>query len=253
MFPWVRRTALRKLPSSRIVAAMSVHINAKPGQIAETVLLPGDPLRAQYVAETFLENAQCYNRVRNMLGFTGIYRGKRVSVQGTGMGMPSLGIYVHELINSYGAKRLIRIGSCGALQEDIALRDVILAVSACTNSAMNRLRFKGMDYAPTSDFSLLLSAWQAAGRLGIPVRAGSVLASDTFYDDDPNGWKLWAEYGVLAVEMESAALYTIASKFRVQALSILTVSDSLPHGTAVSAEERERTFDAMVRLALELV
>nr|MBP7494831.1 purine-nucleoside phosphorylase [Spirochaetales bacterium] len=186
---------------------MSIHISAKPAEIAETVLLPGDPLRAEFVAKTFLKDARCYNRVRGMLGFTGTYQGKRVSIQGTGMGMPSLGIYVHELIQSYGARRLIRIGSCGTLQEEIQLRDVILATSASTNSAMNRLRFKGMDFAPTADFHLLLQAWQSAERLGIPVRVGSILSSDTFYDEEPDAWKLWAEYGVLAVEMESAALY----------------------------------------------
>lgn len=232
---------------------MSIHISAKPGEIAETVLLPGDPLRAEFVAETFLKDARCYNRVRGMLGFTGTYRGKRVSIQGTGMGMPSLGIYVHELIQNYGARRLIRIGSCGTLQEEIQLRDVILAVSASTNSGMNRLRFKGMDFAPTADFRLLLQAWQAAERLGIPVRVGSILSSDTFYDEDPDAWKLWAEYGVLAVEMESAALYTLAARFKVQALAILTVSDSLPLKTAVNAEERERSFQDMVEVALELV
>ncbi|MFQ3620341.1 MAG: purine-nucleoside phosphorylase [Spirochaetales bacterium] len=232
---------------------MSVHIGAKMGDIAETVLLPGDPLRAKYVAEKFLESPVCYNQVRNMLGFTGTYRGQRVSVQGTGMGIPSIGIYVHELIHSYGAKKLIRIGSCGALQEDLALRDVVLAVGACTNSSVNRLRFKGMDYAPIADFSLLLQAYEAAENLGIPVRAGNILSSDTFYDDDPDGWKLWAEYGVLAVEMESAILYTLAAKYKIQALSILTVSDSLPKKTATSAEERERTFDSMVHLALQLI
>ncbi|HOV37229.1 MAG TPA: purine-nucleoside phosphorylase [Spirochaetales bacterium] len=232
---------------------MSIHISAKPGEIAETVLLPGDPLRAEFVAKTFLKDARCYNRVRGMLGFTGTYQGKRVSIQGTGMGMPSLGIYVHELIQSYGARRLIRIGSCGTLQEEIQLRDVILATSASTNSAMNRLRFKGMDFAPTADFHLLLQAWQAAERLGIPVRVGSILSSDTFYDEEPDAWKLWAEYGVLAVEMESAALYTLAARFKVQALAILTVSDSLPLKTAVSTEERERSFQDMVEIALELV
>jgi len=232
---------------------MSIHISAKPAEIAETVLLPGDPLRAEFVAKTFLKDARCYNRVRGMLGFTGTYQGKRVSIQGTGMGMPSLGIYVHELIQSYGARRLIRIGSCGTLQEEIQLRDVILATSASTNSAMNRLRFKGMDFAPTADFHLLLQAWQSAERLGIPVRVGSILSSDTFYDEEPDAWKLWAEYGVLAVEMESAALYTLAARFKVQALAILTVSDSLPLKTAVSTEERERSFQDMVEIALELV
>lgn len=234
------------------VKKLSIHINAKPGEIAETVLLPGDPLRAQFVAETFLESPLCYNRVRGMLGFTGTYKGKRVSVQGTGMGMPSHGIYVHELINFYGAKRVIRIGSCGAVRPDIGLREILLAMSASTNSNMNRLRFKGMDYAPTADFDLLMKAYAAAGRLGIPVRAGNILSSDTFYDDDPDIWKLWADYGVLAIEMETSTLYTLAAKFKVRALSILTVSDNIPLGTAVSAEDRQSSFSDMVKVALEL-
>lgn len=232
---------------------MSVHLEAKPGEVAETVLLPGDPLRAKFVAETFLENPVCYNNVRGMMGYTGSYKGRRVSVQGTGMGMPSQGIYVHELINFYGAKRVIRIGSCGTLQKEIALREVLLAMSASTNSSMNRLRFGGMDYAPTADFGLLLRARDAAAALGIPVRAGNILSSDTFYDDDPDAWKLWAGYGVLAVEMETSILYTLAAKFRVEALSILTVSDNIPLGTAVSSADRQSSFRDMVRLALELV
>lgn len=232
---------------------MSVHLEAKPGEVAETVLLPGDPLRAKFVAETFLENPVCYNNVRGMLGYTGSYKGRRVSVQGTGMGMPSHGIYVHELINFYGAKRVIRIGSCGTLQKEIALREVLLAMSASTNSSMNRLRFGGMDYAPTADFGLLLRARDAAAALGIPVRAGNILSSDTFYDDDPDAWKLWAGYGVLAVEMETSILYTLAAKFRVEALSILTVSDNIPLGTAVSSADRQSSFRDMVGLALELV
>ena len=231
---------------------MSVHIGAKKGDVAKTVLLPGDPLRAKYVAETFLENPVCYNQVRGMLGYTGAYRGKRVSVQGTGMGMPSHGIYVQELIEFYGAKQLLRIGSCGSVQKEIGLRDVLLALTASTNSSMNRLRFKGMDFAPAADFELLLKAYEAAKRLGLSVKAGNILSSDTFYDDDPDAWKLWAEYGVLAIEMESSILYTLAAKFKVKALSILTVSDNIPLGTAVSAEDRQTSFADMVRLALEL-
>ncbi len=231
---------------------MSVHIGAKKGDIADIVLLPGDPLRAKFVAEKFLENPFCYNQVRGMLGYTGTYRGKRVSVQGTGMGMPSHGIYVHELINFYGAGRLVRIGSCGAVQETIHLRDVLLAMTASTNSSMNRLRFKGMDYAPAADFELLLKAHEAAERMGLPIRSGNILSSDTFYDDEPDAWRLWAEYGVLAIEMETSILYTLAAKFKVKALSILTVSDNIPLGTALSAEDRQSSFDDMVKLALEL-
>ena len=231
---------------------MSVHLGAKPGDVAETVLLPGDPLRAQFVAENFLENPVCYNRVRGMLGYTGTCGGRRVSVQGTGMGMPSHGIYVHELIAFYGVRRLIRIGSCGALQKELPLRDIVLAMSASTNSSMNRLRFGGMDYAPTADFDLFMRAVDAARRLNIAVKAGNILSSDTFYDDDPETWKLWAEYGVLAVEMETSILYTLAAKFNVKALSILTVSDNIPAGTAVSSADRQSSFRDMVRLALEL-
>jgi purine-nucleoside phosphorylase len=232
---------------------VSLHISAAAGDIAETVLLPGDPLRARFVAETFLENPVCYTQVRGMLGYTGLYKGKRVSVQGTGMGMPSHGIYVHELIHSYGAKRLIRIGSCGSYRKDIALRSVVLAMSASTDSAMNALRFRGMSYAPTADFDLLLQAHEAAVRLAIPVFAGNVLSADTFYDDDSDAWKLWAGYGVLAVEMETAILYTLAAKFGVKALSILTVSDNFPEKTAASHEERQTSFQDMIKIALEII
>ena len=231
---------------------MSIHLAAKPGDVAETVLLPGDPLRARFVAENFLEDPVCYSQVRGMLGYTGRHKGRRVSVQGTGMGMPSHAIYVHELINFYGARRLIRIGSCGSLQKDLPLRGMVLAMSASTDSNMNRLRFGGRDFAPTADFGLLTRAAEAAKNLGVPVRAGAVLSSDTFYDDDPGSWKLWAAYGVLAVEMETAGLYTLAAKYQVPALSILTVSDHIPDGTALSAEDRESSFRDMVKVALEL-
>jgi purine-nucleoside phosphorylase len=230
---------------------VSLHIGAAAGDIAETVLLPGDPLRAQFVAENFLENAICYTKVRGMLGFTGTYRGRRVSVQGTGMGMPSHGIYVHELIESYGAKRLLRIGTCGAYREDIPVKSVILAMSASTDSAMNRRRFQGMSYAPTADFDLLLGAHRAAARLGVRVFAGGVFSADTFYDEDPQDWRLWAGYGVLAVEMETAILYTLAAKAGVKALSVLTVSDNFPLKTAASSEERRSAFVDMMKIALE--
>jgi purine-nucleoside phosphorylase len=231
---------------------MSLHIGAAAGDIAETVLLPGDPLRARFVAETFLENPVCYTQVRGMTGYTGLYKGKRVSVQGTGMGMPSHGIYVHELINSYGAKQLIRIGSCGSYRKEIPLRSIVLAMSVSTDSAMNALRFRGMSFAPTADFGLLLRAREAALALGVPVFAGNVFSSDTFYDDDPEAWKLWAAYGVLAVEMETAILYTLAAKFGIKALSVLTVSDNFPEKTAASQEERQTSFQDMMKIALEL-
>jgi purine-nucleoside phosphorylase len=230
---------------------MSIHIGAKPGQIAEAVLLPGDPLRAQFVAEKYLEKAECHSRVRGMLGFTGLYKGRRVSVQGTGMGIPSLSIYVHELAADYGAKRLIRIGTCGALREEIALGDVLLAMAAGTDSAINRLRFGGADFAPAASFELLLRAYEIARARGVPVRVGTVLTGDLFYTDDPDFWKLWARYGVLAAEMETAALYTIAAGFGVQALSILTASDSLVTGATATAEERQQGYTAMMELGLE--
>jgi len=230
---------------------MSIHIAAKPGEIAETILLPGDPLRAKMIAETFFENPVCYNEVRGMYGFTGTYKGKRVSVQGTGMGMPSISIYANELITSYGVKNLIRVGTCGAMQPDLGLRDVILAMSASTGSNMNRLRFRGMDYAPTANFELLRRAYEAAVRKGIPVKVGSILSHDVFYDEDPDAWKLWASFGTLAVEMEAAELYTLAAKFGVRALAVLTVSDSMVTKQLTSAEERQKSFTNMVEIALE--
>ncbi len=231
---------------------MSIHIGAKQGDIAEAILLPGDPLRAEFVAERYLENPVCYNRVRGMLGFTGTWKGRRVSVQGTGMGQPSLSIYVNELIREYGVKTLIRIGSCGAAQEGVAVRSLVLAMSASSDSAMNQERFHGMAYAPTADAELFVTAYEMARRRELEVAAGSILATDTFYTDDPDAWKRWAEYGVLALEMESAALYTLAAKYRARALTLLTVSDSLITGEALSAEDRQTSFTEMAELALDL-
>jgi purine-nucleoside phosphorylase len=227
------------------------HIDAQKGQIAESILLPGDPLRAKYISEKFLKNAICYNSVRGMLGFTGEYKGKKISVQGTGMGIPSISIYVNELITEYQVKNLIRIGTCGSLQADVAIRDVILALSASTDSSMNKIRFNGLDYAPTADFELLNKSWTIAKDMGIPAKAGSVLTSDTFYGDEPDWWKKWASYGILTVEMETAALYTLAAKFKVRALSLLTVSDHIITGETCTPEERQKTFDQMIELALE--
>lgn len=231
---------------------MSVHIGAAKGDIAETILLPGDPLRAKMIAETFLENPVCYNEVRGMYGFTGTYQGKRVSVQGTGMGVPSISIYVNELISEYGVKNLVRVGTCGALQKNVGLRDVILAMGACTDSKVNDLRFKGMNYAPTASFDLISKAVGAAEKCGITPHVGNVMTSDTFYQDDQDGWKLWASYGVLAVEMETAELYTLAAKFGVKALSVLTVSDQIVTQEVTSAEERQNTFRQMIEIALSL-
>ncbi|HPA34777.1 MAG TPA: purine-nucleoside phosphorylase [Chitinophagales bacterium] len=229
---------------------MSVHIGAKKGDIAETILLPGDPLRAKHVAETFLQDAVCYNEVRGMYGFTGYYNGKRVSVQGTGMGIPSASIYINELIREYDVKNLIRIGTAGSLQPHIHVKDVVIALAASTNSAVNWNRFRGSDFAPTADFDLLLKAYHAAKDLNIPIKAGNVLSSDEFYDDDPDFYKKWAEYGVLCVEMETAALYTIAAKYGAKALGIFTISDSLVTKEACSAEERQHSFNDMVKIAL---
>lgn len=232
---------------------MSIHIGAQAGQIAPSILLPGDPLRARFIAERFLENAICFNQVRGMLGFTGEYQGKRVSVMGTGMGMPTLSIYVNELIREYGVKTLIRVGTCGALQADLKLGDIVLALTASTNSQINKLRFGGMDYAPAASFGLLMKAYAAAQRRGIPVTVGGIYSSDTFYNDDPDWWKLWAAYGALVAEMETNALYTLAAKYQVEALSILTVSDNVVTGDEATAEQRERDFPQMAELALEIV
>ncbi|HEY8534067.1 MAG TPA: purine-nucleoside phosphorylase [Micromonospora sp.] len=233
---------------------MSTHIGAEPGEIAERVLMPGDPLRARWIAETFLENARCYSTVRGMLGFTGSYQGVRVSVQGSGMGMPSAAIYVHELVTEYGVRTLIRVGSCGALTDDLRLRDVLAASATSTDSNMNRVRFAGLvDYAPVADFGLLRTAVDVADRHGVPLRVGPVFSTDTFYPDRADLYDTLADFGVLAVEMESAALYTIAARYRCRALTLLTVSDHLRTGERTSAQERERGFHQMVRIALDTV
>lgn len=230
---------------------MSTHIGAMPGEIAPRVLLPGDPLRAKWIAETYLQDAKCYSTVRNMLGFSGTYQGVEVSVQGSGMGMPSASIYAHELMAEYGVTTLIRVGTCGALRADMALRDVVAASAAATDSAMNRMRFDGLvDYAPVADFDLLRAAVDIAAAQGVPLRVGQVLAADAFYTDRPDLFDRLAEYGVLAVEMESAALYTIAARFRARALTLLTVSDHIKTGEKSTAAEREQTFGTMVEIAL---
>lgn len=232
---------------------MSIHISGQPGDIARTVLLPGDPRRAEYVAQTFLDNPVQYTDTRGMLGFTGEYRGRRVSVQGTGMGMPSALIYCHELVREYGVDTLIRIGSAGALRTDLPVRSLVAAMSACTDSSFNRRRFGGADFAPTASFDLLQAAVAAAGARDIPIRVGSVITSDEFYQDDPGYWQTWADYGVLCAEMETAAIYTVAAKYGIRALSLLTISDSIVAPEALSADERERGFDQMISVALDLV
>ena len=230
---------------------MSVHIGAKPGEIAETILLPGDPLRAQYIAETFLEGATCYNHVRGMLGYTGTYKGKRVSVQGTGMGVPSISIYVNELMQSYGVQNLIRVGTCGAIQEDIKVRDVILAMSASSDSQTNRLLFNQVDFAPTANFDLLHKAFQVATERNLSVKVGNIFTSDSFYRESMDLYKKLASYQVLAVEMESSALYTLAAKYKRNALSVLTVSDHILTGEETTSEERQTTFNEMIEVSLE--
>ncbi|MEV4631530.1 purine-nucleoside phosphorylase [Micromonospora sp. NPDC049523] len=231
---------------------MSTHIGAQPGEIAERVLMPGDPLRAKWIAETYLEDAKCYSSVRGMYGYTGTWSGVEVSVQGSGMGMPSASIYAHELINDYGVKTLIRVGSCGALSEDLQLRDVLAASGSSTDSNMNRVRFDGLiDYAPVADFGLLRTAVEVAERRGISMRVGPVLAADAFYTDRPDLYDALALYGVLAVEMESAALYTIAARYKARALTVLTVSDHIKTGEKTTSQEREQTFGQMVEIALD--
>lgn len=231
---------------------MSVHIGAAAGEIAERVLLPGDPMRAKWIAETYLDNPTCYTEVRGMLGFTGTWQGVRVSVQGSGMGMPSASIYTHELINEYGVQSVIRIGSCGALAMDLDLGDVIAAIGSATDSNMNRTRFDGLvDYAPVADFGLLRTSVEVAERRGVAMRVGPILAADAFYTDRPDLYDTLADYGVLAVEMESAAIYTIAARYKARALTILTVSDHIKRGEAMDSARREKGFGDMVQIGLD--
>ncbi|MBZ9729039.1 purine-nucleoside phosphorylase [Salegentibacter sp. JZCK2] len=229
---------------------MSVHIQAKKDEIAENVLLPGDPLRAKWIAENFFENAVCYNEVRGMLGFTGTYKGEKISVQATGMGIPSALIYCTELITEYGAKKLIRVGSAGSYQKDLKVNEVVLAMAASSNSGFNKAKFQHADFAPTVDFELFMNAVKFAKNNGIKFRAGNVLSSDVFYEENDMTYEKWAEYGVLCVEMETAGLYSVAAKHKVQALSVLTVSDSLVTGEHLPAKDREQSFSRMVEIAL---
>ena len=230
---------------------MSIHIAAKDGEIAETILLPGDPLRAKFVAENFLKDPIQYTDVRNILGFTGTYKGKRVSVQGTGMGIPSISIYVNELFREYGVKRAIRIGTAGSINENVKIRDLVLAMSACTDSGANSHRFGNRNFAPTASFSLLKKAWEIATEKGWQPKVGSVVSDDLFYTEESDEWKLWAKFGCLALEMECAELYTLAAKYGREALGIMTVSDSLVTGESTSSQERQTTFTRMMEVALE--
>lgn len=231
---------------------MSTHINAQKGAVAKNILLPGDPLRAKFIAENFLENPVCYNEVRGMFGFTGTYKGVPVSVQGTGMGQPSLSIYVTELFREYGVENAIRVGTCGAVSEDTKIRDTIIVSSACSDSSLLNQRFGSLHFAPTADFKLLKTADSIAEKMGIPYSVGSVASSDFFYDINQN-WKKWAQYGVKGIEMESAELFTLASQFKKRALAIMTVSDHIVTGESTSAEERQSTFTNMIYLALDTI
>ncbi|MCU7192244.1 purine-nucleoside phosphorylase [Turicibacter sanguinis] len=235
------------------MAIPTPHIGCtEQGIIAETVLLPGDPLRAKYIADNFLEDVVQFNTVRNMFGYTGTYKGKKISVMGSGMGIPSIGIYSYELIHFYGVKNLIRIGSCGSLQEDVKIRDVIIGMGACTNSNYaSQYNLLGT-YAPIASYQLLSKAVKVAAEKEIDVKVGNILSSDIFYDADADSWKKWAKMGVMGVEMEAAALYMNAAYAGVNALCILTVSDSLVTHEVTTAEERQNTFTKMMEIALEL-
>lgn len=226
------------------------HNVAPQGAFAETVLMPGDPLRAKYIAETFLENAEQITAVRNMYGFTGTYQGKRLSVMGHGMGIPSVSIYAKELITEYGVKNLIRVGSCGAVLDDVNLRDVIIGSGACTDSNVNRIRFGGYDFAAIADFHLVQALWQAAQELGVNAKVGNLFSSDLFYHPDSRLTELERQYGVLGVEMEAAGLYGVAAEFGARAVTICTVSDHIVREEYTSAEERQLTFNEMIKVAL---
>ncbi len=230
---------------------MTIHIGAKPGEIAETVLMPGDPLRAQWAAETFLEGAVCVNRVRGMLGFTGTWRGHRVTIHGSGMGMPSLSIYANELIRDFGARTLIRIGSAGGYQPHTLVRDVVLAMTASTVSTPSQTSFRGLNVAPCADWGLLAAAHAAAAVRGTRVHVGSIHSSDAFYTEREDHTATLIRHGCLCVEMEAAELYLVAARHGARALAILTISDHVVTGEALPAEDRERSFGEMVEIALE--
>jgi len=233
---------------------MSLHIQAGAGEIAENILLPGDPLRAKVIAEYFLSDVVCYNKIRGMLGFTGTWKGKRVSVQGTGMGMPSASIYIHELLAEYGVKKLIRVGTTGAIHPDIELRSIIMAMGACSDSSLNRQRFQGHDFAAIPNFQLALQANQLAMEKNMELIAGNILSSDFFYMDNmKTAYQEWVKYGVICVEMETAELYTLAARFQASALALLTVSDHIPLDKHVPPHERQKDFTAMAELALDVI
>ena len=230
---------------------MTIHIGAKPGDIAETVLMPGDPYRAKWAAETFLDDAVCVNQVRGMLGYTGTWRGHRVTIHGSGMGMPSLSIYANELIRDFNVQTLIRIGSCGGMGPGVGLRDIVIAMTASTISTPSRGIMRELNFAPCADWTLLRAAAQIAETKGPKVHVGGIYSSDIFYDERPDLNTEMVRHGVLAVEMEAAELYTVAARFGRRALAVLTVSDVLGTDEALPSEDREKSFGEMVEIALE--
>ncbi|GHE20241.1 purine-nucleoside phosphorylase [Halomonas urumqiensis] len=229
------------------------HIKAQRGDFADTVLMPGDPLRAKYIAETFLEDARLVNSVRNMFGYTGHYQGRPISVMGHGMGIPSVSIYAKELITDFDVRNVIRVGSCGAVRDDVAVRDVVIGMGACTDSGVNRSRFAGMDFAAIADFALTRHAVDAAEARGVPVKVGNLFSADLFYDPRPETAELLKRYGIVGVEMEAAGMYGVAAEFGARAMTICTVSDHILKGDSLSSDDRERTFADMMHIALETV
>lgn len=229
------------------------HINAEMGDFADVVLMPGDPLRAKYIAETFLDDVRQVNNVRGMLGFTGTYKGRKISVMGHGMGIPSCSIYAKELITDFGVKVIIRVGSCGAVMDDVRLRDVVIGMGACTDSKVNRQRFKDHDFAAIADYELVHNAVEAAKAKNVNVRVGNLFSADLFYSPDPDMFKVMEKYGILGVEMEAAGIYGVAAEFGARALTICTVSDHIKTGEQTTSDERQTTFNEMIEIALDSV
>lgn len=229
------------------------HINANLGDFAETVLMPGDPLRAKFIAETFLDNFHEVTNVRNMLGYTGEYQGKRISVMGHGMGIPSCSIYATELITQYGVRNIIRVGSCGAISQNVNLRDIVIGMGACTDSKVNRIRFMDHDFAAIADYDLIHNAVQAAKLKNIPVKVGNLFSTDLFYTPQPELFDVMEKYNILGVEMEAAGIYGLAAEYQAKALTICTVSDHIRRGEKLSAQERQFSFNEMITIALESV
>ena len=232
---------------------MTPHINAPAGAFADVVLMPGDPLRAKYIAESFFQDAKEVTNVRNMLGYTGTYKGRKISVMGHGMGIPSCSIYAKELITEYGVQKIIRVGSCGAVRQDVKVRDVVIGLGACTDSKVNRIRFKDNDFAAIADFDMTQAAVQAAKNKGVNVRVGNLFSADLFYTPDVQMFDVMEKYGILGVEMEAAGIYAVAAEFGAKALAICTVSDHIRSGEQTTSEERQLTFNEMIEIALESV